>query len=658
MSPTQAPNGSPASSQKKTADNKCVLTTKGWVCALCFPFDDPSRALERVLNFAELKAHAAGNHYAQLGQNEWETYVNKSVYYEAHFKNQGDLGLNGGVMHGPPTIAFRKTLTKQAGVSKRKYVRKVKPVFESALDLMESMINFDGNADDRVKFETPASPGGSQDGNSEMSDVDVGPNSPQTDIGIGSFFDPFAAHHQYSMHPMGVSQVGTSPTTPQASAISFYGQSTAQNQYGMHPIEGSQVVASPSTPSRKKAAAPKNPLRQRLSENPSFESAVSVHGLAQVRAAGNAGLQRYLERQARGLPRAANVPLTLSPPRNGTMGLPLTAANYAAAGMPSIQVEKAARRTKKVDRRRQASTSLSIADDVNADTSPSTNAVPINLSLNEFGVPATIFGQAPGAVYKSHTYKSIYAEMTPKEQLPLPEFSLPELSLPELSLHELSFPAASNNIIQQEPTYDVGTVGMFGDDQATGFTDAFIANFLNEDMEAPNNFNQGQIDISQHQVFGTPEPEQLTTGTSLDTPDLGLNAFAASRHVDVVSRPVARPVPVSRPVPAVRPVPAARPVTLPANQVFRPRSPVRVTQKVLNKRNKWVSVDEALAEVEASAKARKSTEVEKKVEKKGAAKKSARALTFAENPFGFQGFAGLKNLEALKKHGPSKPSSS
>lgn len=82
MSQTQATNGSqatspatsPASSSKKAADVKCVETTKGWVCAICFPLDDPNRALERVLSLAQLQAHAAANHYASLGQNEWDNY--------------------------------------------------------------------------------------------------------------------------------------------------------------------------------------------------------------------------------------------------------------------------------------------------------------------------------------------------------------------------------------------------------------------------------------------------------------------------------------------------------------------------------------------------------------------------------------------------------
>lgn len=74
MSPTQAQNNSPASSQKKAADIKCVHTTKGWVCALCFPLGDPNRAIERVLNLDELRDHASRNHYASLGDSGWENY--------------------------------------------------------------------------------------------------------------------------------------------------------------------------------------------------------------------------------------------------------------------------------------------------------------------------------------------------------------------------------------------------------------------------------------------------------------------------------------------------------------------------------------------------------------------------------------------------------
>ncbi|KAI9648480.1 hypothetical protein NHQ30_003114 [Ciborinia camelliae] len=612
MSSTQAPNSSPASSQKKAADNKCVQTTKGWVCALCFPLGDPNRALERVLNLSELKLHAAGNHYASLGQNEWENYVNKSVYYEAQFKGQNSLGLDGGVMRGPPTVASQKTLSKQAGVPKRKYVRKTKPVAkESALDLMERMINFDGNADDHVMSEAPDSPGGSQDEDSEMSDVDFSPINPKT--GNDSFFGLSAAHHQYGMHPMGVPQVAASPASRRSSTDPFYGQFDAQNQYGMHSVGGSQIsatpttpqsgrgsyydpsaqyqfdmhsmdvsqaVASPSTPSRKKSSASKNPLRQRLSENPSFESAVSVHGLAKVRAAGNAGLQRYLDRQARGLPRTANanLPLNISPSRNGTLGLPLSAANYAAAGMPNIQVEKPARRAKKVDRRRQASTTLSIADGAERNTSPSTNAVPTNLTLNQFGLPATIFGQAPGAVYKSHTYNSIYAEKTPNEQRPLPglsfphiplpeipsdlflpeipselslpefslpEFSLPEFSLPEFSLPEFSLPVTNNKVVQQEPTGNVGTVGIFSDDQVTGLTEDFITDFFNEDFAPANGISQTGVGRSHRDIFGTPEPNQSFNGMGIDgTFDDSFDFFAAHDYSFDQDTTFNHPVPV------------------------------------------------------------------------------------------------------------------
>lgn len=73
MSPTKELHTSPLVAQKKM-DNKCVQTTKGWVCALCFPLGHPSRALERVLGLTELKAHATGHHFATLKQDEWENY--------------------------------------------------------------------------------------------------------------------------------------------------------------------------------------------------------------------------------------------------------------------------------------------------------------------------------------------------------------------------------------------------------------------------------------------------------------------------------------------------------------------------------------------------------------------------------------------------------
>ncbi|KAF5871651.1 uncharacterized protein Bfra_008674 [Botrytis fragariae] len=401
MSTTQTTNSAPTSAQKKSADIKCVQTTKGWVCALCFPLGHPSRALERVMNLAELRTHAAGNHYASLGQDEWDNYgksnhsllsqllltsiiVKKSVYFEAQFRNQSSLGLNNGVMYAPPTIASQKTPTNKAGFLKRTYVKKAKPATaESAFDLMETMINFNPIAnDDATNFASPATP----------------PSK------VGPSVDPYA-----------------------------------YLQFDMAPQDDFEIVASPNTPSRKKTTTPKNPLRQRLSENPSFESAVSVHGLAKVQAAGNIGLQRYLDRQARGLPRTSNIPLQLAPtPRNGTMDLPLTAANYAAAGMPNIHVDKATRRTKKIDRRRQGSTSLDIADAAAVNTFQLTNTATTNTSLNIFGVPTAIFGQAPGAAYKSHAYKSIYADAPSQEQLPLPEISFPGLSFADQSLNNAS----------------------------------------------------------------------------------------------------------------------------------------------------------------------------------------------------------------------------
>ncbi|TGO66891.1 hypothetical protein BOTNAR_0052g00270 [Botryotinia narcissicola] len=383
MLPTQTINSAPNSAQKKPAEIKCVQTTKGWVCALCFPLGHPSRALERVMNLAELRTHAAGNHYASLGQDEWDNYVKNSVYFEAQFRNQSSLGFNNGDMHAPPTLTSQKTPTNKAGVLKRTYVQKAKSTTsESAFDLMETMINF--NPIDNNNATNYGSP-----------------NTPLSEIGHSS--DP-CAHLQFNMAPQ----------------------------------DESEIIASPNTPSRKKSLTPKNPLRQRLSENPSFESAVSVHGLAKVQAAGNIGLQRYLDRQARGLPRTSNIPLQFAPtPRNGTMGLPLTAANYAAAGMPNIQVEKATRRTKKIDRRRQGSNSLNIADAAGVDTFHLTNTATTNTSLNIFGVPATIFSQAPGAAYKSHAYKSIYADAPSQNQLLLSELSLPGLSFVDQSISNI-----------------------------------------------------------------------------------------------------------------------------------------------------------------------------------------------------------------------------
>ncbi|KAJ8066378.1 hypothetical protein OCU04_005445 [Sclerotinia nivalis] len=593
MSSTHVPNGSQASPLNKGSDIKCVQTTKGWVCALCFPLGHPSRALERVLNLAELKSHASSNHYASLGEHEWKNYVNQSVYYEAQFRGQSSLGLNGGVMHGPPTIASQKTLANKAGVLKRKYVKKAKPVAETALDLMETMINFDGKTDAKDMIEALASPGGNQDGDSEMSDVESTPSISQACI--GSFFDSSTAQHQHGMRPINTAQVVASPASLQTGTDPFYNQFAAQNQFSMHSMDVSQVAttsntphtgnssyydtsaanygmhqmgvsqigassnttqsgissfnnpsthlqfdmnsidisqatSSPSKPSRKKAAAPKNPLRQRLSENPSFESAVSVHGLARVQAAGNAGLQRYLDRQARGLPRTSNIPLPLAspPPRNGTMGLPLTAANYAAAGMPNLHVEKVARRTKKVDRRRQASASLSNVDDAEDNNLTSTNPPPTNLSLNEFGVPAAIFGQAPGAVYKSHTYKSIYAESTPpKEQPPLPE-----VSLFDFSFSEFSHPPTNNEVVQQDPSCQVGTVGMLNDGQHSGFTDSFVSGLLDETFGAHSGGNQTATKHSGRDISRTLEPDQLFNDMGLDgiSESFDFNAFVADSN--------------------------------------------------------------------------------------------------------------------------------
>ncbi|THV55018.1 hypothetical protein BGAL_0015g00010 [Botrytis galanthina] len=406
MSTTQTTNSAPNSAQKKSADIKCVQTTKGWVCALCFPLGHPSRALERVMNLAELRAHAAGSHYASLGQDEWDNYVKNSVYFEAQFRNQSSLGLNNGIMHAPPTLASQKTPTNKAGVFKRTYVQKAESVAsESAFDLMETMINF--NPIDNNNATNYASP-----------------TTPLSEIGHSS--DPYA-HLQFNMAP--------------------------QDEF--------EIVVSPNTPSRKKSATPKNPLRQRLSENPSFESAVSVHGLAKVQAAGNIGLQRYLDRQARGLSRTSNIPLQLAPtPRNGTMDLPLTAANYAAAGMPNIQIEKATRRTKKIDRRRQGSNSLDIAGAAGGNAFQLTNTATTNTSLNIFGVPATIFGQAPGAAYKSHTYKSIYADAPSQEQLPLPEISLPGLSFADQSINNISlgntYESFDFNTYMSDPNSTIG----------------------------------------------------------------------------------------------------------------------------------------------------------------------------------------------------------
>ncbi|KAF7856920.1 hypothetical protein EAF04_009680 [Stromatinia cepivora] len=588
MSPAHVPNNSQSSPLNKGSDIKCVQTTKGWVCALCFPLGHPSRALERVLNFPELKSHAAGNHYASLGEHEWENYVNQSVYYEAQFRGQSSLGLNGGVMHGPATIASQKTLANKASVLKRKYVKKAKPVAETALDLMETMINFDSETGAKNMIKALASPGGNQDEDSEMSDVESAPATSKAYT--ASFFDPSAAQHQRGMRPMNIAQVTASPASLQTGTDPFYNQFTAQNQFSMHSMDVSQVAAtstiprtgnsyyydasaakygmhqmgvsqigaspiapqsgissfnnpsthlqfsmnsmdtsqvtsSPSTPSRKKAAAAKNPLRQRLSENPSFESAVSVHGLARVQAAGNAGLQRYLDRQARGLPRTSNTPLPLNsyPSRNGTMGLPLTAANYAAAGMPNLHVEKTARRTKKVDRRHQESASFGNADNAEDNNLTSANPPPTDLSLNEFGVPAAIFGQAPGAVYKSHTYKSIYAESTPpKEQPPLPG-----ASFFDFSSSEFSHPATNNEIVQQDPNCQVGTIGMFDHGQNTGFTDSFVSGLLDETFGAHNGGNQTATKQYGRDVSRTLEPGQLFTDAGLDGISEGFdfNAF-------------------------------------------------------------------------------------------------------------------------------------
>ncbi|KAM0186898.1 hypothetical protein ACHAPC_004347 [Botrytis cinerea] len=383
MSATQAKNSAPTSAQKKSADTKCVQTTKGWVCALCFPLGHASRALERVMNLAELRAHANGNHYASLGQHEWDNYVKNSVYFEAQFRNHSSLGLNNGVIHGPTTIVSQKSPANQVGLLKRPYVKKATPATtESAFDLMETMINFNQTANDNDDATNYA--------------------FPTTALSKAGPFSDTYAHLQFDM--------------------------ASQNE--------SEIISSPNTPSRKKNFTPKNPLRQRLSENPSFESAVSVHGLAKVQAAGNIGLQRYLDRQARGLPRTSNIPLQLgSTPRNGTMDLSLTAANYAAAGMPNIHTDKATRRTKKIYHRHQGSTSLGATQVARNNTSPLTNTATTNASLNIFGVPAAIYGQAPGAAYESHTYKSIYADAPSQEQLPLPDLSLPGLSFADQPLN-------------------------------------------------------------------------------------------------------------------------------------------------------------------------------------------------------------------------------
>ncbi|CAD6441908.1 e22bdcbc-903e-4ce4-8f6d-bac6deebe0ff [Sclerotinia trifoliorum] len=578
MSSKHVPNSPQASPLNKSSDIRCVQTTKGWVCALCFPLGHPSRAIERLLDISELKSHAAGSHYASLGEHEWKNYVNHSVYYEAQFRGQSSLGLNDGVMHGPPTIASQKTIANKAGVLKRKYPKKAKPVVETAFDLMETMINFDGKTDAKDRIKGFAPPGGNRDEGSEMSDVESAPTTLQAYIGslsnlstaqhqlfrqpmnsahiaeplnslqtgTGPFYNQFVAQNQFSMHSMEVSQVDTTKATPHTGDGSYCDTSTAN--YGMHqagvfqvgasPINNPsttnlhfgtdsmdipQATSSPSKPSRKKAASSKNPLRQRLSENPSFESAVSVHGLARVQAAGNVGLQRYLDRQARGLPRASNIPLPLasSPPRNSTMGLPLTAANYAAAGMPNIHVEKAVRRTKKVDRRRQVSLSLSNIADVEDNTTPYANPPP---TLNEFGVPTAIFGKAPGAVYKSHTYKSIYAESTPpKEHLPS------EASFFDFSFSEPSEVPTKNEVVQQDPWCQLGTIGTFDHGPNTDFTDSFVSGLLNETFGAYSGEHQNITKHSDRNTSRTLEPDQLLNDMGLGriSEDFDFNAFIA-----------------------------------------------------------------------------------------------------------------------------------
>jgi hypothetical protein len=77
--------------------------------------------------------------------------------------------------------------------------------------------------------------------------------------------------------------------------------------------------------------------RRRLSENPQFESAISAGGDA-ILAAGEARLALSRAQQAAGIPRKHR--------NNGTMGIPLTAKNYAAAGMPQISSSKARCNTK------------------------------------------------------------------------------------------------------------------------------------------------------------------------------------------------------------------------------------------------------------------------------------------------------------------------
>ncbi|APA09733.1 predicted protein [Sclerotinia sclerotiorum 1980 UF-70] len=587
MSSTHIPNSPQASPLSKGSDIKCVQTTKGWVCALCFPLRHPSRALERVLSLVELKSHAAGTHYASLGEHEWENYVNQSVYYEAQFRGQSNVGLNGGVMHGPPTIASQKTIANKPGVLKRKYVKKAKPAAETSFDLMETMINF-GERDSKDMIKGFASPGGNQDGDSEMNDVDSvsttlkaytgsfsnpstaqpqrfmhpmntahlaeSPASLQTST--DSFYNQFVARNQSSIHSMDVSQINTTKTTPHTGNVSYCNTSVANygmhqmgvskmgaspintqsgisslnnpstnRQFGMDSMDISQDTSSPSKPSRKKAAASKNPLRQRLSENPSFESAVSVHGLARVQAAGNAGLQRCLDRQARGLPRTSNIPLSLnsSPPRNSTMGLPLSAANYAAAGMPNLHVEKAMRHTKKADRRRQVSLSLSNTD-VEDNITASADPLPTNPSLNDFGVPAAIFGQAPAAIYKSHTYKSIYAESIPPKEHPPSGSSFFDFAFSKMSqLH------TNNDVIQQDPSCQVGTIGLFDHGQNTEFTDSFVSGILDETFGAYSSGHQNITKHSGRNISRTLEPDQLLNDVGLDgiSEVFDFNAFVA-----------------------------------------------------------------------------------------------------------------------------------
>jgi hypothetical protein len=85
--------------------------------------------------------------------------------------------------------------------------------------------------------------------------------------------------------------------------------------------------------------------RQRLSENPQFESAISAGGDA-IRAAGEARLAQSRAQQAAGIPRKYR--------NNGTMGIPLTAKNYAAAGMPQISSSKLRSNTKPASPRKTA----------------------------------------------------------------------------------------------------------------------------------------------------------------------------------------------------------------------------------------------------------------------------------------------------------------